>query len=326
MLRVEGLTVEFGGDGAARAGALRAADGVSFEVAPGQAVGIVGESGSGKSVTALSILRLLDERRARISGTVHFEGRDVLALSRDDLRTLRGGAIGIVFQDPAAALDPSWRVGAQLAEAIRAHEPVPAAEARRRAIEALRQVGIPAPEERVDAWPHQLSGGMKQRVMIAIALAARPRLLIADEPTTALDVTVQAQILALLKHLQRERGLSLLLISHDLGLIGEAADEIVVMYAARVVERGPAAQVLARPAHPYTAGLLASTPLPGARRERLREIPGTVPDLRALPPGCRFADRCPAVEARCRAAEPALRTLGGSRASRCVLDPKEVAA
>ena len=312
ILAVEELTVEFH---SAR-GSFRAVEGISFALPAGKTVGVVGESGSGKSVTAMSILRLLDARTASVTGKVLLGGVDVLRLGAEELRKIRGAKIAMVFQDPSASLDPSWRIGRQIGEAIHAHRRVSRAEARAQAIALLRDVGIPAPEERIDAFPHELSGGMKQRAMIAIALACRPDVLIADEPTTALDVTIQAQILELLKKIQRERGLSIVLITHDLGLIAEAADEVVVMYAGRVVERGATAEVLRAPAHPYTAGLLASTPLPGIAVERLREIPGVVPDLRALAPGCRFEARCPLAQELCRAEEPALVVLG-ARAHRC---------
>ena len=295
---------------------LRAVDDVSFAVPRGRTVGMVGESGSGKSVTALSLLGLLDARTASVAGRARLGPDDLLAMDAAALRSVRGRRVGMVFQDPAASLDPFWRVGSQIAEAIRLHERVSRAEARARALALLREVGIPAPEERLDAYPHQLSGGMRQRVMIAIALACRPELVIADEPTTALDVTIQAQILELLGRLRRERGTSLLLITHDLGLVAESCDDVVVLYAGRVVERGPAAEVLRAPLHPYTAGLLASTPVPGSGAGRLTEIPGTVPDLRALPAGCRFRDRCPGAQARCADEEPALVAIG-TRAHRC---------
>ena len=312
ILRVDDLTVEF----RSARGAFRAVEGITFDVPAGRTVGIVGESGSGKSVTAMSILRLLDPRSASVRGSVTLRGTELLALGSAEMRKIRGAKIAMVFQDPSASLDPSWRIGRQIEEAILVHQRVSRAEARSRALALLNDVGIPAPSERIDAFPHELSGGMKQRAMIAIALACGPDLLIADEPTTALDVTIQAQILDLLKKIQRERGLSIILITHDLGLVAEAAEEIVVMYAGRVVERGHALDVLRAPSHPYTAGLLASTPLPGVAVERLREIPGVVPDLRALPAGCRFEARCSFTQDRCREEEPAL-VADGAAAHRC---------
>ena len=315
VLEIEGLSVEF----ATERGPLRAVDGVTLSVPRGRALGLVGESGSGKSVTALAVLGL-SGRTSRVSGRIRLDGTDLLALTEDRLREVRGGRVGFVFQDPGAALDPFHRVGDQIAEALLAHRPLDRAALDARVLALLRDVGIPAPEERRHAWPHQLSGGMKQRVMLAIALACDPALLIADEPTTALDVTVQAQILALMKRLQRERDMSLLLISHDLGLVSEACDEIAVMYAGRIVERGPAHDVLRSPRHPYTAGLLASTPRAGSSASgetRLREIPGVVPDLRSLPQGCRFHERCSHARSECRERDPDLVTEG-LRSHRCL--------
>ena len=310
ILEIEDLSVEF----ATSRGAFRAVDEVAFRVPRGGTVGVVGESGSGKTVTAMSVLRLLDPNRTRTRGRILFDGQDLLALHPEGLQAVRGAKVGMVFQDPTASLDPSWTIGSQMAEVLRAHGHRD--QIRAKCIGLLREVGIPAPEERIDAYPHQLSGGMRQRVMIAIAVALRPALIIADEPTTALDVTIQAQIMTLLKRLQQEHQTSLLLITHDLGLVAETADELVVMYAGRVVERGPAAEVLAGPKHPYTAALLASTPVPGTGVERLTEIKGMVPDLKVLPAGCRFQDRCDFAEGRCRTEEPTLTEEGG-RAWRC---------
>ena len=320
LLEIDELVVEFATD----RGPLRAVDGVSLRVPTGQTLGLVGESGSGKSVTALSVIGLAG-RSARVSGRVRFAGEDVLAAGPEALRALRGGRIGMVFQDPGAALDPFHRIGDQIAEAISAHRRLARKELDARVIALLRDVGIPAPEERRRAYPHQLSGGMRQRVMIAIALCCDPMLLIADEPTTALDVTVQAQVLDLLKVLQAKRGMSILLITHDLGLVADSCEHVAVMYAGKVVEQGPTALVLASPRHPYTAGLLASTPR-GDGTGKLREIPGVVPDVRALPPGCRFQDRCAYVQPACKIAEPPLTPLTlserseskGGRAHRCL--------
>jgi oligopeptide/dipeptide ABC transporter ATP-binding protein len=306
VLSIRELRVEFETDG----GPLRAVDGVSFDLLPGQTLGVVGESGSGKTVTALSILGLLDSPSARLrTGEILYQGRDLLRLPEPELRALRGNRIAMVFQDPMTSLNPVYPVGEQIAEAVRAHAPRQRGlrkQARARAIELLGRVGIPAPEERARSYPHQLSGGMRQRVMIAMALACRPDVLIADEPTTALDVTVQAQILALLSQLRRELKMSMLLITHDLGVVAETCDRVVVLYAGQVIESAATRELFAGPRHPYTAGLLRSLPRPGADRSRLVEIPGMVPDLRAPPTGCRFADRCPRAKERCRAEAPPL--------------------
>jgi peptide/nickel transport system ATP-binding protein len=292
LLEVDELVTEFG--------SVRAVDGVSLRLEPRSTLGVVGESGSGKSTLALSIMRLV---AGRVSGSITFAGRDVLALSPGEMRALRGDRIAMIFQEPMTSLDPVFTIGAQIAEALHVHgksgDP----------IELLRLVGMPAPEQRVRAYPHQLSGGMRQRVMIAMAIACKPDLLIADEPTTALDVTVQAQILELLETLQAELGTAILLITHDLGVVAETCDEVIVMYAGRVVEQASTEQLLASPRHHYTAGLLRA--LPTGERGRLREIPGMVPIVR--PPGCAFADRCPAVQARCRIDAPELVQLGASR-------------
>jgi peptide/nickel transport system ATP-binding protein len=308
LLEVRDLVTEFRTDG----GAVRAVDGVSLAVPARGTLGVVGESGSGKSVTALSILRLVAPPGRITGGQVRYGGRDLLALSEAEMRAIRGNRIAMVFQEPMTSLNPVFTAGAQVGEAVRLHQHKSRREARELAIAMLRRVGIPSPEQRVDAYPHQLSGGMRQRVMIAMALACRPDLLIADEPTTALDVTIQAQILELLRSLQAELGMSILLITHDLGVVAETCDEVVVMYAGRVVERAPAAALFARPQHPYTAGLLRSVPsfdggeAAAAPRRRLVEIPGMVPPLGALPPGCKFAARCPSAAPRCLAEEPQL--------------------
>jgi oligopeptide/dipeptide ABC transporter ATP-binding protein len=326
LLSIRDLSVSFVGDG----GALRAVDHVSFDVPRGGTVALVGESGCGKSVTAQSILRLLPTPPARVDGgQVLLEGKDLLALPEREMRAVRGGRVGIVFQEPMTSLNPVYTVGFQIMEAIRLHRDVSRREARRLAIEGLTRVGFPEPERRVDSYPHELSGGMRQRVLIAIALACSPALLIADEPTTALDTTVQAQILELLRGLREETGMSLLLIAHDLGLVGDIADQIVVLYAGVVVERGPARDVLAAPSHPYTRALLRSRPPrsspPRARGQTGRRLPtieGALPDLRSPPPGCRFQARCPDVMDRCRIEPPVLLTAGagpGEVLGRCFL-------
>ena len=306
LLSIRDLSVSF----ATEAGALRAVERVSFDIPKGRTVALVGESGCGKSVTAQSILRLLPSPPARIDGgEIVFEGRDLLKLPERELCEVRGGRVGMVFQEPLTSLNPVYTVGFQIMEAIRLHDRVSRSEARRRAIEGLARVGLPEPSRNVDAYPHQLSGGMRQRVLIAMALACGPALLVADEPTSALDMTVQAQILELLRELREAAGMSLLLIAHDLALVGEIADEIVVLYAGVVVERGPARAVLGSPSHPYTRGLLGSIPprghkVRGQRREKLPTIEGTLPDLRSPPVGCRFHPRCPEAMDRCRTESP----------------------
>jgi oligopeptide/dipeptide ABC transporter ATP-binding protein len=310
LLAVEGLVTAFHTD----EGTVRAVDGVSFEVKDGGTLGIVGESGCGKSVTSLSIMRLLPTPPGRIeAGKILFEGKNLLELPESDMRKLRGNRISMIFQEPMTSLNPVYTAGQQIMEAIRLHQKTTKAEARKKAIEMLTLVGIPAPDKRVDEYPHQLSGGMRQRVMIAMALACQPKLLIADEPTTALDVTIQAQILDLLARLRGELGMSIILITHDLGVVAEFVDEIVVMYAGKVVERAETRALFAAPKHPYTRGLLKSVPSYGdnAVQKRLPTIPGVVPDLRDLPKGCRFQDRCPDVVDRCRREEPALLDVDG---------------
>jgi peptide/nickel transport system ATP-binding protein len=292
-----------------QAGVVRAVDGVSFDIPARGTLGIVGESGSGKSVTALSIMRLLGSGRIA-GGSITYAGKDLLKLPEAEMRTIRGNRIAMIFQEPMTSLNPVFTIGDQVGEAVRLHQKKSKAEARTVAIEMLRLVGIPSPDERVDAYPHQLSGGMRQRVMIAMALACKPDLLIADEPTTALDVTIQAQILDLLKKLQHDLGMSILLITHDLGVVAETCDEVCVMYAGRIVERASAETLFAAPRHHYTAGLIRS--IASEDQARLAEIKGMVPALSDLPKGCKFADRCPRVEDRCRAEEPALAPLGQS--------------
>jgi peptide/nickel transport system ATP-binding protein len=284
---------------------VRAVDGVSFDIAARSTLGLVGESGSGKSVTALSIMRLVAGNGRIASGSVGYKGSELLALQPEAMRQIRGNRIAMIFQEPMTSLNPVFTAGEQVAEAVRLHQHKTRAEARAVAIEMFRVVGIPAPEQRVDAYPHQLSGGMRQRVMIAMALACKPDLLIADEPTTALDVTIQAQILELLKALQAELGMSILLITHDLGVVAETCDDVVVMYAGRVVERAATQALFRAPRHHYTAGLLRSVAGYGGAT-RLQEIPGMVPALHELPRGCKFVDRCTAAQDRCRAEEPAL--------------------
>ncbi len=303
-------------------GVLRAVDGVSFEVKRGSWVGLVGESGSGKSVTALSILRLLPSPPGRVaSGSIRLEGAELLDLPERQMREVRGNAISMIFQEPMTSLNPVYTVGAQIVEAIRLHQDKSRKEAWKHAEDMLRTVGIPSPETNARAYPHQLSGGMRQRVMIAMALACQPKLLLADEPTTALDVTIQAQILELLRRLQRELSMGVLFITHDLGVVAEYAEEVLVMYAAQVVERGSVVQVFTQPRHPYTRGLLESRPRlrkeTAGTRTRLPVIPGIVPNLLHLPVGCRFADRCALVVDECTKAEPPLRDLGDGRWSRC---------
>ena len=314
LLEISDLQVEI----ATARGTFRAVDGVSLQVPRGRTLGIVGESGCGKSLTALSVLRLLREPPARVAGgRILFEGMDLLTLPEPELRRVRGRRIAMVFQEPATALNPVYTAGAQIAEALRAHRPLSRAKARARAVELLRQVGIPAPEERADCYPHQLSGGMRQRVMIAMALSCDPDLLIADEPTTALDVTVQAEILELLGELQRSRRMSLALITHDMGVVAEACDEVAVMYAGRVVERATARALFRHPAHPYTEGLLRSIPDLERRGQRLHAIPGSVPAPFALPSGCRFRDRCDRATELCAREDPPLQVKREGQFASC---------
>ncbi|HVW26089.1 MAG TPA: ABC transporter ATP-binding protein [Polyangiaceae bacterium] len=325
LLSVRELVVRFETD----RGPIRAVDEVSFEVPRGTTVALVGESGSGKSVTALALLRLIASPPGAIErGQVLLDGRDLLALAEREMRRVRGREVSLVFQEPMTSLNPVYTAGAQIAEAVRLHEKVSRAAARKRAVEMLGLVGIPSPEERAGAYPHELSGGMRQRVLIAMALVCGPRLLIADEPTTALDVSVQAQILELLVRRKQATGMSMLFITHDLGVVAEIADEVVVLYAGRVVETAPTLSLFRDPRHPYTRALLGSAPPQCSSRRtdrprRLDAIDGIVPDLAALPSGCRFADRCklhrskPPGYERCTSEEPALLTLGDGRRVRC---------
>jgi oligopeptide/dipeptide ABC transporter ATP-binding protein len=313
LLRVRDLVASFRTD----TGTFRAVDEVSFDVGKGDTVAVVGESGCGKSVTALSILRLIDAPGRIESGAVELEGHDLLTLQEPAMRRVRGKDIAMIFQEPMTSLNPVYTVGWQIVEAVRLHLKRSRREARARAVELLRLVGMADPETAVDAFPHQLSGGQRQRVMIAMALACEPKLLLADEPTTALDVTIQAQILALLRELQERLSMSVVLITHDLGIVAENARHVVVMYAGRVVERAPVRELFAQPRHPYTLGLLRSIPRPGAQSRRLHAIEGLVPDLRKLPTGCRFADRCPMRIERCTREEPSLLPGPHGRDSRC---------
>jgi peptide/nickel transport system ATP-binding protein len=303
-------------------GEARAVDGVAFSIQPGRTLGLVGESGCGKTMTALSILRLTPPS-ARVSGEVVFDGRKLLTLSEAEMRQIRGNAIAMIFQEPMSSLNPVFTVGNQIAEAIRLHQKRSWRAAHEQAIEMLKLVEIPEPERRVNEYPHQLSGGMRQRVMIAMALSCHPRLLIADEPTTALDVTIQAQILDLLAGLQQRLGMALILVTHDLGIVAERADEVVIMYAGRIVERAPVQAIFGQPLHPYTRGLLRSIPKVGSgKTRRLEAIPGVVPDLARLPSGCRFRDRCPQAIARCAAADPPLEELQPSHRVACIRAPE----
>ncbi len=314
LLRIEDLSVEF----VSERGASRVVEGVSLAIRPGETVGLVGESGSGKTVTSLSVMRLVPSPPGRIvSGAIRFEGRNLLDLDFEAMREVRGTGISMVFQDPMTSLDPSFTIGSQLAEAQRLHRKVSRSAARARSIELLDLVGIPAPETRLRQYPHQLSGGLRQRVVIAMALANEPRLLIADEPTTALDVTVQAQILDLLKRLQRELGMAILFVTHDLGVIADLCDRVAVMYAGQIVEEAAVEELFAHPRHPYTAGLLGAMPQVGGAGERLTVIPGQVPMAHAMPGGCRFADRCAFVTDACRSGRIDL-VATGAAAVRCV--------
>ncbi|ACM39760.1 MULTISPECIES: ABC transporter ATP-binding protein [Rhizobium/Agrobacterium group] len=312
-------------------GLVNSVDGVSFSIAPGKTLGLVGESGSGKSVTSLSLMRLIERSNGRIEGgSMLFKSRngevDLVGLPEKEMRSIRGNEIAMVFQEPMTSLDPVWRVGKQIAEAVRLHQGASKAEARHRAIEMLRLVGIPAPEKRVDDYPHQMSGGMRQRVMIAIALSCRPSLLIADEPTTALDVTIQAQIIDLIKRLQVEIGMSVLFITHNMGVIAQVADHVAVMYAGQIVEHGPVRRIFSNPRHPYTIGLLNSIPRKGAVGSdgRLQAIGGIPPSPFDLPTGCRFAPRCTFATDDCSRANPPFESVEADHIVRC-LHWKEVA-
>jgi peptide/nickel transport system ATP-binding protein len=305
---------------------VRAVDDVSFGITPGELLGLVGESGCGKSMTALSIMRLIAPPGKIVAGEILFEGRDLLKFSNREMRDLRGNDIAMIFQDPMTSLNPVYTVGEQIAEALRLHRRLSRRDARKGAIDAMREVAIPDPETRADDYPHQLSGGLRQRVMIAMALACDPKLLIADEPTTALDVTIQAQILELLNHLRRTRELAVLLITHDLGVVAEVADRVCVMYTGKIVEESPVDELFARPKHPYTEGLLRSVPKltmkDVVKPERLQTIEGVVPSPLNVPPWCHFEPRCPYRMPRCREGEIPLYAAGEGVVVRCVLyDP-----
>ena len=305
-------------------GVVRAVDGIDFSLEAGRSLGIVGESGCGKSMTALSLLRLIPQPPARIvSGQILFDGVDVVDMNAAALRELRGNRIAMIYQDPMTTLNPVFNIGEQIAESVRLHRGAGRVAAASRAIEMLRLVGIPDPVRVAGAYPHQLSGGMRQRAVIAMALACDPRLLIADEPTTALDVTIQAQILELLRRLQTELGMAVILITHDLGVIADLVDDVVVMYAGKVVERAPVGQLFAAPAHPYTQGLLRSVPSLDSRVHRLRTIEGTVPSPYALPSGCPFRPRCAHAMDVCRKVEPSLTPAGGGTLAACWLLPQQ---
>jgi len=321
ILDVDRLAVSF----TTEDGELRAVDGVSFDLAPGEILAIVGESGCGKSVTAQSLIGLTRASNARIEGAVRYRGKDISGLSDDELQDIRGEEIAMVFQDPMTSLNPVYRVGDQIVEMIQAHRDVPDEEAKGRAVELLRSVGIPNPDRRVNDYPHEFSGGMRQRALIAMGLALEPEVLIADEPTTALDVTIQAQILQLIERLNRDRGLAVVLITHDLGVVAEVADRVVVMYAGQIVEQGTLDEIFYDPQHPYTWGLLGSlTRLDQPRPERLPQIAGQPPSLLSPPSGCRFAPRCPHAFEKC-AEQPPLeaRVRAKQHLDRCWLTPKQ---
>ena len=322
LLEVSGLRTSFKIEGG---GEFAAVDGISFSVDSGRTLGIVGESGCGKSVTSLSIMGLLPKGQGRVSaGSIRFEGTDLATLGPEAMRTLRGNRMAMIFQEPMTSLNPAFTIGDQLIEGIRCHRDISAAEAREHAIAMLRRVRIPSPEQRIDEYPHKLSGGMRQRVMIAMALACEPQLLIADEPTTALDVTIQAQVLDLMRTLREETGTAIILITHDLGVIAELADDVAVMYSGKVVERAPVARLFAEPQHPYTIGLLGSIPKLHLAQDRLNAIEGQVPTPMTRMDGCRFAPRCPFAVDKCRQEVPPLMDMGEGHEAACwraPLDP-----
>ncbi|MEG1833645.1 MAG: ABC transporter ATP-binding protein [Burkholderiaceae bacterium] len=311
LLEVKNLRVEF----PTRRGTLVAVDEISFAIAPGEVLGVVGESGAGKSMTGAAVIGLLEPPGRVASGEILLDGQRIDHLPYEQMRRIRGRQIGAIFQDPLTSLNPLYTVGQQLIETITTHLDLSAAQARRRAIELLADTGIPAPERRIDHYPHQFSGGMRQRVVIALALAANPRLVIADEPTTALDVSIQAQIISLIKKLCREHGTAVMLVTHDMGVIAETADRVAVMYAGRIAEIGPVADVIHRPQHPYTVGLMGSIPSMAADAVRLTQIEGSMPRLTAIPAGCAFNPRCPQAFERCRRERPDLLAAGASHAA-----------
>ena len=313
LLELRQLSVSFATDD----GIVRAVDGIDLALQRGRTLGLVGESGCGKSVTSLAVMGLLPPENSTVSGEVHFEGRDLLTIPTRELRDLRGARLAMIFQEPMTSLNPSFTIGNQIVEAIQRHQGMDAAAAKARAIEMLRLVRISSPERRFDDYPHKLSGGMRQRAMIAMALACGPQVLIADEPTTALDVTIQAQILDLMRGLRRDTGTAIILITHDLGVVAEMADDVAVMYAGQIVERAPVATLFARPEHPYTVGLLGSIPRLDEKRERLPSIEGRVPDMTQPPEGRRFAARCPFVEPACRDSVPELLEVAPGHLTRC---------
>jgi peptide/nickel transport system ATP-binding protein len=311
LLEVKNLRVEF----PTRRGNLLALDDISFDIAPGEVLGVVGESGAGKSLTGASIIGLLEPPGRIAGGQILLEGRRIDNLPYDEMRKIRGRHIGAIFQDPLTSLNPLYTIGRQICETIQAHLPVSNEEARQRAIQLLQDTGIPAAEARIDQYPHQFSGGMRQRVVIALALAAEPKLIVADEPTTALDVSIQAQIISLLKRLCKEHGAAVMLVTHDMGVIAETCDRVAVMYAGRIAEIGPVADLIHRPSHPYAAGLMGSIPAMDEDRERLLQIDGAMPRLNAIPKGCAFNPRCPQVMPRCRQERPELMEAGATRAA-----------
>jgi peptide/nickel transport system ATP-binding protein len=311
LLEVKNLRVEF----PTRRGTLVALDDISFDIAPGEILGVVGESGAGKSLTGSAIIGLLDPPGRVASGEIRFEGRRIDNLPYEEMRKVRGRQIGAIFQDPLTSLNPLYTIGRQLVETIQTHLPVNATEARKRAIRLLEETGIPAASARIDQYPHQFSGGMRQRVVIALALAAEPKLIVADEPTTALDVSIQAQIISLLKRLCKDHGAAVMLVTHDMGVIAETCDRVAVMYAGRIAEIGPVHDVIHSPAHPYTAGLMGSIPAMDDDRERLLQIDGAMPRLTAIPKGCAFNPRCPRAFERCRIERPELIDAGRTRAA-----------
>jgi peptide/nickel transport system ATP-binding protein len=308
LLEVQGLRVEF----PTRRGTLVAVDGVTFQINAGEVLGVVGESGAGKSLTGNAVIGLLEPPGRIAGGTIHLAGKRIDDLPHEEMRRIRGRQIGAIFQDPLTSLNPLYTIGQQLIETIRTHLDLDAAKARARAIEFLREVGIPAAERRIDHYPHQFSGGMRQRVVIALALCANPKLVIADEPTTALDVSIQAQVIALLKRLCREHGTAVMLVTHDMGVIAETADRVAVMYAGRIAEIGPVREVVRNAKHPYTVGLMGSIPKVGQDVERLTQIDGAMPRLNAIPPGCAFSPRCPRAFDRCRVERPNPLAVGPS--------------
>ena len=315
LLNVQGLKTYFH----LEQGVAKAVDGVSFHIDEHETLGLVGESGCGKSVTSLSIMRLIQSPPGRIEdGIIEYRGRDLLKLSEAEMRSVRGNDIAMIFQEPMTSLNPVFTVGSQIMEAVSLHQKVGSQEARNRTIEMLKLVGIPDPEQRIDEYPHQMSGGMRQRIMIAMALSCNPDVLIADEPTTALDVTIQAQIMELLQRLQDELGMAILLITHDLGVVAESTHRMAVMYAGHIVEEGTTREIFSMPAHPYTSGLIDSVPRLDTLQNRLTVIPGTVPDPANLPDGCPFSPRCPLADDRCRAEFPLLEKINdGNHKARC---------